>query len=124
MPGDGPRNYPSMGSFVMLPLSTSNGFTKVEILICGGFPNDGYAAAKADNFMVALCSYGRMVITDTNPSRSMEDKPGPRTMSDMLILPNDEFLIINRVAKGVARWDMANTPFFTPYLYIHSLLVE
>ncbi|GLJ35553.1 hypothetical protein SUGI_0714890 [Cryptomeria japonica] len=123
MPGDGPRNYPSTGSSVMLPLSASNGFSKVEILICGGCPDNGYAAAKAGNFTAALRSCGRMVITDANPSWSMEDMPGPRTMSDMLILPNGEILIINGAAKGVAGWDMANTPVFTPYLYRHSLPV-
>ncbi|XP_057867426.2 aldehyde oxidase GLOX-like [Cryptomeria japonica] len=123
MPGDGPRNYPSTGSSVMLPLSASNGFSKVEILICGGCPDNGYAAAKAGNFTAALSSCGRMIITDANPSWSMEDMPGPRTMSDMLILPNGEILIINGAAKGVAGWDMANTPVFTPYLYRHSLPV-
>ena len=33
MPGDGPRNYPSTGSSVMLPLSSSDGFSKVEVMI-------------------------------------------------------------------------------------------
>ncbi|GLJ35572.1 hypothetical protein SUGI_0715080 [Cryptomeria japonica] len=116
MPGDGPRNSPSTGSSVMLPLSASDGFRKVEIVICGG-----YAAAKAGNFIAALCSCGRMVITDANPSWKMEDMQGPRTMSDMLILPNGEILIINRAAKGVAGLDMANARVFTPYLYRHNL---
>lgn len=120
MPG-GPRNYPSTGSSVMLPLSASDGFSKVEILICGGCPDGAYAAAQAGNFTAAQSSCGRMVITDANPSWTMEDMPGPRTMSDMLILPNGEILIINGAAKGVAGWDMANTPVFTPYLYRQSL---
>ncbi|GLJ10895.1 hypothetical protein SUGI_0137480 [Cryptomeria japonica] len=92
-----------------------------EILICGGCPDNGYATTKASNFTAALRSCGRMVITDANPSWRMEDMLEPRTMSDMLILPNDEILIINGAAKGVAGWDMANTPVFTPNLYRHSL---
>ena len=43
--------------------------------------------------------------------------PGPRTMSDMLILPNGEIIIINGAAKGVAGWDMAIEPVLTPFLY-------
>ncbi|GLJ55165.1 hypothetical protein SUGI_1184010 [Cryptomeria japonica] len=63
--------------------------------------------ASAGNFMDALRSCGRMVITDPNPSWSMEDMPEPRTMTDMLILPNDEIIIINRARKGIAGWSMA-----------------
>ncbi|GLJ35592.1 hypothetical protein SUGI_0715500 [Cryptomeria japonica] len=56
MPGDGPRNYPSTGSSVMLPLSAADGFTKVEVLICGGCPDNGFALANAGNFTDALRS--------------------------------------------------------------------
>ncbi|GLJ07842.1 hypothetical protein SUGI_0075300 [Cryptomeria japonica] len=92
-----------------------------EILICGGCPDNGYAIAKAGNFMAALCNCRRMVIMDANPSWSMEDMPRPRTMSNILILPNEKILIINRAAKGVVGWDMANMSVFMPYLYKHSL---
>ena len=40
-------------------------------------------------------SCGRMVIKDPNPAWRMEDIPGPRTMSNMFILPNEKILIIN-----------------------------
>jgi hypothetical protein len=49
MPG-GPRNYPSSGSSAMLPLSASDGFQRIEILICGGAPDNGYTSANAGNF--------------------------------------------------------------------------
>ena len=62
-------------------------------------------------------SCGRMVITDPNPAWRMEDMPGPRTMSDMLILPNEEILIIKGAQKGIAGWDRATTPSFSPLLY-------
>ncbi|XP_057836457.1 aldehyde oxidase GLOX-like [Cryptomeria japonica] len=117
MPGDGPRNYPSTGSSVMLPLSAVDGFAKVEVLICGGCPDNVFALASAGNFTDALRSCGRMVITDPNPSWSMEDMPERRTMSDILILPNGEIIIINGAAKGVAGWDMATAPVLTPHLY-------
>eukprot|EP00253_Pinus_taeda_P001918 PITA_01918 len=117
MPGAGPRNYPSTGSSVMLPLSSSDGFQKVEVLICGGCPNSGYASAQAGNFTDALNDCGRMVITDPTPVWTMETMPSPRTMGDMLLLPNGEVIIINGAQKGVAGWDMATTPVFTPLLY-------
>lgn len=117
IPGGGPRNYPSTGSSVMLPLSASDGFTKVEVLVCGGCPDNGFALAQAGNFTDALQSCGRMVITDANPVWSMENMTGPRTMGDMLLLPNGEVLIINGAQKGVAGWDMATTPVFSPLLY-------
>ena len=58
-----------------------------------------------------------MVITDPNPAWRMEDMLGPRTMSDMLILPNEEILIMNGAQKGIAGWDRATTPSFSPLLY-------
>lgn len=117
IPGDGPRNHPSTGSSVMLPLSASDGFQKVEVLICGGCPNNSYDEAQAGNFTDALQSCGRMVITDANPFWIMEDMTGPRTMSDMLLLPTGEVIIINGAQKGVAGWDLATTPVFSPLLY-------
>lgn len=117
IPGAGPRNYPSTGSSVMLPLSASDGFQKVEVLVCGGCPDNGFASAQAGNFIDALNDCGRMVVTDPNPVWTMETMPGPRTMGDMLLLPNGEVIIINGAQKGVAGWDMATTPVFTPLLY-------
>jgi hypothetical protein len=117
IPGDGPRNYPSTGSSVMLPLSASDGFKKVEVLICGGCPDNGFALAKAGNFIDALQNCGRMVITDANPVWSMENMTRPRTMGDMLLLPNGEVIIINGAQKGVAGWNLSTTPVFSPLLY-------
>jgi hypothetical protein len=116
MPG-GPRNYPSSGSSAMLPLSASDGFQRIEILICGGAPENGYTSANAGNFLKALQSCGRIVITDPNPVWAMEDMPAPRVMGDMLILPNGEMLIINGAEKGTAGWELARNPALAPYLY-------
>lgn len=43
--------------------------------------------------------------------------PGPRVMSDMLILPNGDVLQINGAKKGVSGWGFAKEPVFEPYLY-------
>lgn len=117
IPGAGPRNYPSTGSSVMLPLSAADGFQKVEVLVCGGCPDNGFASAQAGNFIDALNDCGRMVITDPNPTWTMETMPSPRTMGDMLLLPTGEVIIINGAQKGVAGWDMGTAPVFSPVLY-------
>eukprot|EP01018_Ginkgo_biloba_P039247 Gb_05821 [translate_table: standard] len=116
MPG-GARNYPSSGSSVMLPLSAKDQFQRIEVLICGGGPENGFTSAGAGNFLDALQSCGRMVITDPNPSWAMENMPAPRVMGDMLILPNGQILIINGAQKGTAGWELARNPALAPYLY-------
>lgn len=117
MPGGGARNYPSSGSSVMLPLSASDGFKRVEVLICGGSPDGGYQQAANGVQVAALQTCGRMVITDANPSWAMENMPSPRVMGDMLILPNGEVLIINGARTGAAGWGNAANPNFAPLLY-------
>ena len=105
IPDGPPRNYPASGSSVMLPLSASNGFQRIEILICGGAPANAYTSAAAGNFLDALQSCGRIVITDPNPGWTMENMPAPRVMGDMLVLPNGEILIINGAQKGSSGWE-------------------
>nr|AKH04256.1 putative oxidase [Taxus baccata] len=116
MPG-GARNYPSSGSSAMLPLMASDGFQKVEILICGGAPDNAFTSANDGDFVSALQSCGRIVITDSKPGWVMEDMPAPRVMGDMLILPNGEILIINGAEKGTAGWEMGRNPALAPFLY-------
>ncbi|GLJ06136.1 hypothetical protein SUGI_0032300 [Cryptomeria japonica] len=54
----GARNYPSCGSSVMPLLTASDGFRKVEILICGGAPDNSFTSANQGNFLPALQSCG------------------------------------------------------------------
>ncbi|XP_057821508.2 LOW QUALITY PROTEIN: aldehyde oxidase GLOX [Cryptomeria japonica] len=113
----GARNYPSCGSSVMLALTASDGFRKVEILICGGAPDNSFTSANQGNFLPALQSCGRIVITDANPGWAMENMPSPRVLSDMLILPNGEILIINGAKQGTAGWELGRDPALAPFLY-------
>ncbi|XP_008793761.1 aldehyde oxidase GLOX-like [Phoenix dactylifera] len=117
IPGDGARNYPSTGSSVMLPLEHEDGFRKVEVMVCGGAVARAPRAAKGGQFLDALSSCGRLVITDENPEWAMEEMPGPRVMNDMLILPTGHILIINGAKQGCAGWQMATTASYNPYLY-------
>jgi hypothetical protein len=46
LPG-GPRNYPSSGSSVLLPIQAATGFTVSEVVICGGAPAGSFNKANA-----------------------------------------------------------------------------
>ncbi|CAK9140774.1 unnamed protein product [Ilex paraguariensis] len=117
IPGNGSRSYPSTGSSIILPLDHSDGFQKVEVMVCGGAASGAYTAAKNGRFLEGLRSCGRMLITGEKQKWKMEDMPGPRLMSDMLILPNGYILIINGVKNGCAGWNNADNPSLQPYLY-------
>ncbi|KAK9277966.1 hypothetical protein L1049_027523 [Liquidambar formosana] len=117
IPGGGSRNYPSSGSSVLLPLDHTDGFQKVEILICGGAAPGAYRAAQEGTYVEGLSSCGRMVISGNNHQWDMENMPGPRLMNDMLILPTGHILIINGAKHGCGGWDNARNPSLQPYLY-------
>jgi hypothetical protein len=111
IPGDDPRNYPSSGSSVLLPLDENvignvNGNINVaaEIMVCGGAPRDGYLqVTRHGNFTRALSTCGRLNVSDENPNWVVEEMPIARVMGDMLVLPNGDVIIIN--GAGVALLD-------------------
>ncbi|ONK58230.1 uncharacterized protein A4U43_C09F9890 [Asparagus officinalis] len=117
MPGNGARSYPGTGSSVMLPLDYADGYNKTEIMVCGGGAPGAYQASRKHKFLEGLKSCGRIVITDDDSRWLMEEMPGPRIMSDMLILPTGDILIINGAHQGCAGWNKAKRPAYKPYLY-------
>ena len=117
MPGGGSRNYPSTGSSVMLPLSAANNFQRVEIMICGGAPTGTFTAAQAKTFRAVFQTCGRMEITAPNPVWKMENMPSRRIMSDMLILPTGDIIIISGARLGSAGYQCAREPVLSPFLY-------
>ncbi|PKI67926.1 aldehyde oxidase GLOX [Punica granatum] len=116
MPVDDPRNYPSSGSSVLLPLD-ENKSIEVEILICGGAPRGSYEQAGQGNFMRASSSCGRIKATDGNPSWVMEDMPTARVMGDMLLLPTKDVIIVNGAEYGTAGWEFGHSPVTRPIIY-------
>ncbi|RAL37654.1 hypothetical protein DM860_000348 [Cuscuta australis] len=121
IPGE-KRSYPATGSSVMLPIRLTGypptPYPAVEILICGG--NKGGAYLKADKEHVyepASRTCGRMRITDPNPIWEMELMPMGRVMSDMLILPVGDVIILNGGSKGTAGWEDGDDPVYHPVLY-------
>ncbi|KAG0590752.1 hypothetical protein KC19_1G123900 [Ceratodon purpureus] len=114
IPGE-PRNYPSAGSSVMLPLDQADDFSVVEVLVCGGARDGAFKDYREQYPASKTC--GRIVVTDDDPEWAMEDMPMRRTMGDMLLLPNGEVLIINGAEKGSQGWGKASDPILTPVKY-------
>ncbi|XWS69770.1 hypothetical protein CRYUN_Cryun04dG0207200 [Craigia yunnanensis] len=119
IPGDDKRNYPSTGSLVMLPLRLSReGPLVVEVLVCGGAPAGAFLKAdKMKVFVEASRTCGRLRVNDPNPQWFMEFMPMPRVMSDMILLPTGDVIIINGAANGTAGWEDAVNPVLNPVLY-------
>ncbi|XP_057794788.1 aldehyde oxidase GLOX-like [Salvia miltiorrhiza] len=114
IPGGDPRNYPSSGSAVLLPLQTGG---VAEVLVCGGAPKGSFTSANNGNFVAALNTCGRIRINDANPQWLMETMPLARVMGDMVLLPNGNVLIINGAGAGTAGWTIARNPVLTPLIY-------
>lgn len=114
LPG-GPRNYPSGGSSVMLPLTPSTGYTTSEVLVCGGAQFGVYLHRDVE--ALAGMSCGRMVVTDPDPVWVTEDMPIPRIMGDMIVLPTGEVLVINGAQMGSQGFERASNPALNPVLY-------
>ncbi|XP_010532190.1 PREDICTED: aldehyde oxidase GLOX [Tarenaya hassleriana] len=121
IPGGDPRNYPSSGSSILLPLQETynpNKSIEVEVMVCGGAPKGSFTKAnKQQTFARAVSTCGRMRLTDENPSWQMETMPLPRVMSDMLLLPTGDVIIVNGAASGTAGWENAHDPVTRPIIY-------
>lgn len=114
IPGE-PRNYPSAGSSVMLPLSGSDAYGTVEVLVCGGAQLDCFLYPAP--FPNASQTCGRITVTSANPAWEMEYMPFRRAMGDMLFLASGDVLIINGVQNGCQGWGNAINPTLNPVVY-------
>ncbi|KAL6504729.1 hypothetical protein OROHE_023487 [Orobanche hederae] len=121
IPGGDPRNYPSTGSAILLPLRNSS--FGVEVLVCGGAPKGAYVAANNGNFTKAPNTCGRIQIDDPNPRWVIETMPSARVMGDMVLLPNGDVLIINGAGSGTAGWELARDPVLSPVIYRPNNLI-
>ncbi|XP_024971627.1 aldehyde oxidase GLOX1-like [Cynara cardunculus var. scolymus] len=118
IPGDEPRNYPSTGSAVLLPMRIVQGtVATVEVLVCGGAPGSAFRHAIKGIFDGALDTCGRITISDPDPRWVMETMPMARVMGDMLLLPNGNVLIINGGSAGTAGWECGRNPVLNPLIY-------
>ncbi|KAL2942420.1 Aldehyde oxidase GLOX, partial [Bienertia sinuspersici] len=112
-----PRNYPSSGSSVLLPID-ENKPIEAEIMICGGSVQGAFTQAMVNRtFVRASQNCARITVTDENPTWKMEDMPMARVMSDMLLLPTGDVFIVNGAELGTAGWENAENPITTPLIY-------
>ncbi|KAJ7164864.1 hypothetical protein O6H91_19G022900 [Diphasiastrum complanatum] len=114
-----PRNYPSAGSSVMLPLLASQGFGVAQVLVCGGSQYGAFL--NPSSFPPASQTCGRMQVTDPNPTWAIENMPTRRNMGDMILLPTRDVLIINGASDGCQGWGNAKTAVLAPVLYKPSV---
>ncbi|KAI9084757.1 hypothetical protein K1719_033163 [Acacia pycnantha] len=118
IPGEDPRNYPSSGSSVLLPINDNNKpNVEAEVMICGGAPRGSFDEALQGKFIQALATCGRLKVTDPNPNWVMETMPVPRVMGDMLLLPTGDVIIINGAGLGTAGWENGRKPVLCPVIY-------
>ncbi|KAI5056133.1 hypothetical protein GOP47_0029654 [Adiantum capillus-veneris] len=114
IPGE-PRNYPSAGSSVMLPLKADESYGRVEVLVCGGAQL--YCFLYPAPFPNASQTCGRIEVTSPTPQWEMDYMPFRRAMGDMLFLPTGDVLIINGAQNGCQGWGNAINPVFNPVIY-------
>ncbi|MCO5570118.1 hypothetical protein L7F22_023834 [Adiantum nelumboides] len=115
IPGE-PRNYPSAGSSVMLPLKAEDDYGSVEVLVCGGAQPDCFRYPVP--FPNASQTCGRISVTADNPTWKMEDMPFRRAMGDMLFLASGDVLIVNGAQNGCQGWGNAKNPALSPVMYV------
>ncbi|KAG6396542.1 hypothetical protein SASPL_142693 [Salvia splendens] len=118
IPGE-KRSYPATGSSAMLPLKLTGGndSVAVDVMVCGGAWGGSYLKAMRGVFNLAAKSCGRIRVTDPDPKWEMEDMPIGRVMSDMLLLPSGDVIILNGAARGSAGWECASDPVLNPVMY-------
>lgn len=127
IPGDDKRNYPSSGSSVLLPLrltgpndhNLTSVFPEAEVMVCGGAPPGAFLKSQKERvFVQASKTCGRLKVTDPEPVWSMEVMPMPRVMTDMVLLPTGDVVLINGASNGTAGWENGDNPNLNPVLYL------
>ncbi|KAJ4909847.1 glyoxal oxidase-related protein [Raphanus sativus] len=120
LPG-GARNYPGSASSALLPIRLyvkNPPVIPADVLICGGSKQDGYFRAdRLKLYDPALNDCARISINSKRAAWKIEKMPMPRVMSDAVVLPNGEVLIVNGAKLGTSGWGLAKEPNFTPLLY-------
>lgn len=115
LPGE-PRNYPSAGSSVLLPLVGRTGFRDPQVLVCGGAQYGAFLNPAAQLPASETCGRISPLAGDA-ADWAVETMPVRRTMGDMVLLPSRDVLIINGARTGSQGWGDALTPALDPVLY-------
>ncbi|CAH2065874.1 unnamed protein product [Thlaspi arvense] len=123
LPG-GARNYPGSASSALLPIRLyvkNPAVIPADVLICGGAKHDGYYRSNSKKiYDPALKDCARISLNSAKPVWKTEMMPMSRVMSDTVILPNGEVLIVNGAKRGTSGWGCAKDPNLSPILYMPS----
>lgn len=108
-----PRNFPSSATVVLLPLTPPE--YEPTILMCGGSSGDMPDPQALDDCYTIKPN-------DANPVWEKTDNllNGGQVMTDAVLLPDGQVLLINGAQKGCAGGYQADEPVFTPLMYNHS----
>jgi hypothetical protein len=121
---------PIDGSAILLPLSPPN-YTP-EVLVCGGVATDTLDPSELSSQDLATTQCSRMLVTEEGIKQGwqIEHMLEPRTMPELVHLPNGQVLITNGGRSGYAAIKQvpdavgnsnADHPVFTPSLYTPDL---
>ncbi|KAJ3670761.1 hypothetical protein LUZ60_008187 [Juncus effusus] len=116
------RNYPPSGMSAILPIdlrkTTAGQPIDAEVIVCGGGTKTCFVEdAPNGRFPNALDDCYRISLTNPAAKWVKEVMPVGRTMSDFLILPTGDLLIINGARRGCSGWLFGKDPVLTPFLY-------
>ncbi|GAB7357642.1 hypothetical protein MBLNU459_g0139t1 [Dothideomycetes sp. NU459] len=105
-----PRCFPSSATAVLLPLQAPD--FKPTILVCGGSSTDAPNPQALDDCY-------RISPTDGDPVWEQDDNlpNGPQTMTDGVLLPDGQVLLLNGAHKGSGGGYMADDPVTNALLY-------
>ena len=120
--------YPLSGTVLLLPLSPETEYTP-EVLVCGGSAiDDTRPSWEISSQEPASAQCSRIVLTEEGIARGWEVEymPQARIMSDAVLLPTGQVVIVNGAETGIAGYgnvqsqvgcSNADSPTLTPLLY-------
>ncbi|ORY66597.1 glyoxal oxidase N-terminus-domain-containing protein [Pseudomassariella vexata] len=103
------RTYPNTGTSVLMPLSSTNGWT-ADVIICGG-------GAYQDITAPTDASCGRMKPLDAKPTWEMDAMPEGRCMVEGVNLPDGTILFVNGANQGAQGFGEATKPTLETLIY-------
>ncbi|KAI8556729.1 hypothetical protein RHMOL_Rhmol05G0277000 [Rhododendron molle] len=109
----GPRNYPFVGSSIMLALEGD--YSTAIIIICNRAQYDAYQNDSVNLPTQGTC--GRIVATDPNLAWEMDTMPFVWNMGEMVMLPTGDVVIINGAQAGSQGFGLATNPALNSILY-------
>ncbi|KAJ3117074.1 hypothetical protein HDU96_007992 [Phlyctochytrium bullatum] len=121
LPGGPYRSYPLTGFGLLLPLDPVDNYDPA-VMVCGGSraidPTQDFRDSPAN---LGLRSCGIIRPERPDAAWEMEDMPTPRTLADLVHLPDGTVLLLNGAQRGMAGWDLGREPNYAAHLFLPHL---